>query len=486
MDKMSKTMNENEFLGKIVEDILFDINSKTYVINDFREKYLNQTLYDNNKSYSKERKDRITIKISAINKILNLFKKTISISIKAIIILLIKNKINNKLEYNFNLNRFINIQEFNKNLNLHSYNDKKIKNKDDRNSKYHSDNKINLTKNNSNINKSYCNQIKNQEKNKKSKSYNRLLSSSKGKNMNNINKRILVDDTNSKEKLMNKTDLIIKNFQNKTHSNFNSYIKNIQESIPKNNNYVKKDLNSEMDSKKKKYYSIGNNKNNKKCNYIKLKNLKLKIQNPLKQTFRDMVKKQKLKAKNSSQKIIPTYKNKEENKNNTISSPIYDKKKLNNFKLFLAEKYGNGNYNNFLNKYKDNKVNKLIIENEFQILSKMNNDKYSSNSNKYMTERNSNKFLKNNASPNSHFKTSERISLNYYSKKKNLPKDYKYRTPKTQECYKKKTLQNIKKKTNSLKNINSKIFSSIRYTGGSSNKRNKNTIDKSDKINTVY
>ena len=480
-------MNEKEYLEKIVEDILFYINSKKLAINDFKEKYLNQTLYVNNIKYSKERKGSVTIKINAINEILDLFQETISLSIKAIVILLIKNKTNNNINYNFNLNKFINNNKINKNLNSNSYNCKKLKFKDYSNT----DNKINLTKNNIG-NKTYFNQTINKEGNRLDNSYNKYIKIKKNTNINNLKKRLMVDDNNSNNKIMNKTDLLFINQKNKINTNFNNYIKNIQENITTDSNfyngYTKNDMSTQKFSKLKKYYVTESNNNitnnNNKCNFIKIKNSKFKIKSPLKQSLRDIVQRQKIKGKafnfssnnlkRTKTKIIENTIIKKNYKDDDVLTKLNDKTKFNDFKLFFAEKYGSGNYINFLNKYKTNKLNKIMIENELQILSKI----FKNSNNKCITEKIPHK---NNFSQISYSKGSERITENY-RKKNNNQKEYRFKTPKTREYYRRKIIkESALKKNNSLKMLNNKMFSFLRNSTESSNKRSKNTIEKIDK-----
>lgn len=494
MEKVNKSINDRD-IEKIVEEILLNINSKKYAINEFKEKYLNQSFYSTHINNYKERKDYITIKINDINKILDLYYQTISLSTKAIVFLYIKNKTSNSSNYKYIFNRFINNQDFNNNnINSNSFNgnNKQLKIKDDNKSKYNIDSKSNLTKNN---NKSYFNQIITKDGIKINKIYNRQFTNLKKKNLNNLKKRIIIDDNNLKEKNNNKTDLVLNSSKNKINSNFNNYIKNFQETdtIQKNNNYfsyyLRNDLTPQIFLKNKKYYY---DIDNKKCEFIKIKNFKYKIKSPLRQTLRDMVKRQKIKGKifnstsnylkKSKKKIMTTSMSKEEYKEDMISSPLYDKTKFNNFKLFFAEKYGGGSYNNFLNKYKTNKINRLMIENELEILSKMvNNNNNNNYSYKNVTEKINNKNSKNNIG-NIYLKTCERLFLNF-TRKKNFQKECSFKTPKTQECYRRIIHESTQRTNNSLKTLNNKTFSSLRYSKVGSNKRIIYTVDQNDKTN---
>jgi hypothetical protein len=262
---------------------------------------------------------------------------------------------------------------------------------------------------------------------------------------------------------------------------------------------IKTDLTTQMIAKKIKYFekekekdtnsNLYNNNNTQKFDFIKIKNLKYKIKSPLRQTLKEMVKKQKIRAKmykmpgsnftKSKNKSRSTISYKEEHKNEAISS-FNDEIKFNNYKIFFAEKYGDGNYNNFLKKYKTNKINKLMIENELQILSKMINNNYNSNinSNKCMTEKIPYKF--NNFLVTNYLKQSESMSTNQIKRKK-IQKELRNKTPKTQEFYKRIMQDN--NQNNSLNLLNSKIFSSYRFSAD--NQGYKKLFELNDRINGV-
>jgi len=90
-------INENDkHPEKVIEDILLDINSKKFIIKEFKEKYLNGELSNETyKNYFKEKKDDVVIKIGDMNQLLEFFQQTVSVSIKAIVFLLIKIKMIN-------------------------------------------------------------------------------------------------------------------------------------------------------------------------------------------------------------------------------------------------------------------------------------------------------------------------------------------------------------------------------------------------------
>lgn len=494
MEKLGINENDNRHPEKVIEDILLDINSKKFIIKEFKEKYLNSDLSNENfKNYFKEKKDDVVIKIGDMNQLLEFFQQTVSISIKAIVFLLIKIKMNNNnnLYKSPTLFKYINKDEI-KNLNSYSINSNN--NKTNLNlTKKETFKKIKLTKNG---NQSY-NQKSNKDDN--NNNFSQLINNPRRANINNLKKRIILDDTKNNnfniEKIINKTGLILNN-SNNLNTNFSNYIKNIKENVPMNYNnssyMINTDLTPQMMAKKVKYFvkekeanPTPYNNNNKKFDFVKIKNLKYKIKSPLRQTLREMVKKQKIRAKmykipgtnfiKSKAKSRSTISYKEEHKNEAISA-FNDEIKFNNYKIFFAEKYGDGNYNNFLRKYKTNKINRFMIENELQILSKMINNNY--NSNKCMTEKMPCKF--NNFLVNNYLKQSESMSTHQITRKKNQ-KELRYKTPKTQEFYKR--LMQDNNQNNSLNLINSKIFSSYRFS--TDNQGYKKMFELNDKFNGV-
>ena len=494
MEKFDINEIDKKHPEKVIEDILLDINSKKFIIKEFKEKYLNCDLSNATfKNYFKEKKDDVVIKIGDINQLLDFFQQTVSISIKAIVFLLIKIKMNNNnnLYKSPTLFKYINKDEI-KNLNSYSINNnsnKPILTKKD------TFKKINLTKNN--------NQSYNQKLNRgENKNYNQLINNPRRANINNLKKRIIINDSNKNniEGIISKTGLLLNN-SNNLNTNFSTYIKNIKENIPMNNNnssyMIKTDLTPQMMPKKIKYFekekdtnqNLFINNNAKKFDFVRIKNLSYKIKSPLRQTLKEMVKKQKIRAKmykipgsnfiKSKAKSRSTINYKEEHKNEAISS-FNDEIKFNNYKIFFAEKYGDGNYNNFLKKYKTNKINKLMIENELQILSKMINNNYNSNinSNKCMTEKIPYKF--NNFLVTNYLKQSESMSTNQIKRKK-IQKELRNKTPKTQEFYKRIMQDN--NQNNSLNLLNSKIFSSYRFSAD--NQGYKKLFELNDRINGV-
>lgn len=496
MEKLDFNENDKKHPEKVIEDILLDINSKKFIIKEFKEKYLNSDLSNNTyKNYFKEKKDDVVIKIGDMNQLLEYFQQTISTSIKAIVFLLIKIKMNNSNNpyKSPTLFKYINKDEI---KHLYSYSINNNNNKPNL-TKKDTFKKINLAKNN---NQSF-NQMSSKDEN--NNNYNKPINNPRRTNINNLKKRIIIKDSNNNniETIINKTGLMLNN-SNNLNTNFSTYIKNIKENVPMNNHnssyMIKTDLTPQMMAKKIKYFvkekdtnpNNFNNGNTKKFDFVKIKNVKYKIKSPLRQTLKEMVQKQKIRAKmykmpgnnfiKSKSKNRSTISNKEEHKNEALSS-FNDEIKFNNYKIFFAEKYGDGNYNNFLKKYKTNKINKLMIESELQILSKMTNNNNSnsnrnSNSNKCMTEKMTSKF--NNFLVSNYLKQSESMSNNQL-KRKNIQKELRYKTPKTQEFYKR--IKQDNNQNNSLNLFNSKIFSSYRFS--TDNQGYKKIFELNDKLN---
>ena len=92
MENKGNNSKEENISEKIVEELLLEINSKKFIINDFKDKYLNQNINSNCNNYFQEGKGTITVKINKINQILDSFQRTISLSLKIITFLLNKNK----------------------------------------------------------------------------------------------------------------------------------------------------------------------------------------------------------------------------------------------------------------------------------------------------------------------------------------------------------------------------------------------------------
>ena len=468
MDKTG-VKSEEKLQEEFAEELLLKINSKKKIINNFKTKYFSQNLYSNCANYFKERKEIITIKLNDLSHILDSFQQTISLSIKAISYLLIK--IENGQNFNPILPQTINSNSTIKNSfsSIYNNNSSIFKIFKGETKRTEPQNKYNNILNN---NKS-CNYI-----------YSKDLINSNKNTINNIKYKLIEGNNMIRKQTSIRTHLVLDN--SKFNSNFNNYIQNLKD-IRNSNNYRNYSLNS-MRNKNNTYngkkefaptLKIRNNSNfeninynnlntnninitnninntntniNQKSEYIKIKNFKVKIKSPLRKTLKEMVKKQKSKINkyaNSTNNLVENFifqSNKfiinkkiidEENKTQTL----YKDNKY--YKLFFAEKYGEGNYDNFLKKYRTNKINKSIIQKELNILSKLFNY---SNSQKYQDEiiekinKNNFKNINNNNMNNEIIQTNKNINSSN--------KDCNYKTPKSVE-----NNRNIIKK-NKLRKIN--------------------------------
>ena len=453
---MEKTdlKNEEKLQEEFAEELLLKINSKKTIINDFKAKYLSQNLYSNCANYFKERKEIITIKLNDISQILDSFQQTISLSIRAIAYLLIK--IENGKNLNPKLSQALNLNSIIKNTFSSIYNNSHnfLKSFKVNTNRTEPQNKYNKIMNN---NKSY-NYIYSKD----------LINLSKNP-INNIKYKLIEEKNMNLKQASIKTHVVLDN--HKFNGNFNNYIKNIKDIRNTNNNCnyslntmrnrnisynEKKEFTPTIKLRNNNYININNsniNNNNTNINenrqYIKIKNFQVKLKSPLRKTLKEMVKKQKKKLNNYANSTINLSENfisqsnkyicnkksiDEENKNPTLNK---DNKC---YKLFLAEKYGDGNYVNFLKKYKMNKINKSVIQKELNILSKLLNY---TNSPKYqdeiITKKNQTNFMNNN--DNMESEDIQKNSIN------NSKKDYNYKTPKSVDN------RNIIKK-NKLRKIN--------------------------------
>ena len=457
-NKGNSNSKEENISEKIVEELLLEINSKKYLINNFKEKYLYQNINSNCINYFQERKDSITVKIDTINQILDSFQRTISLSIKLITFLLIKMK---NLKGSDSNNKHLNNNNSVKNSYSSIYNNNLYKSFKDDSNKLDTDIKNKFLKNS---NKSY-NFLFNKDK---------IRLNESSKKHNTIIKYKLINGNSSNYKKINQSETILNN-NFKINTNFNNFLKNLyslktskelninlKSMALKNNSYFdKNDTVPKNHIKNNVYAQTENNHNNinQKSEYIKIKNYKLKIKSPLRQTLRELVKNQKMKNNkddSSTNKTIKKYKSKiqenkeEENKNHSTN----EENKFNNFKIFFADKYGDGNYFHFLKKYNTNKINKLEVENELNILSKLFNSK--------------------------------NIPKNKI-KVKSAKKIYHYKTPNAQGNYRKKMRDYHLIKNNSINIISDNYNLTHRYnTNQSNNKEYISFIDNSNKPSYKY
>ena len=208
MENKGNNSKEENISEKIVEELLLEINSKKFLINDFKEKYLIQNINSDCINYFQERKRNITVKINTINQILDSFQRTISLSIKLITFLLIKIK---NLKNPDSKNTHINYNNSVKNSYSSIFNNNIFKSFKDDSYKLNTEIKNKFLKNS---NKSY-NFLFNKDK---------IKLNERNKKPNTNIKYKLINDNNSNYKKIKKSETILKN-NFKINTNFNNFLK---------------------------------------------------------------------------------------------------------------------------------------------------------------------------------------------------------------------------------------------------------------------
>lgn len=491
MENIDINAEEEIFSAKIIDNILNEINSKKKLIKEFKEKFLNKNIFCNNiNSYSKERNDKIIIKINDINQVLDSFKRIISISIKAIAFLLIKIKNNKNLNSIPYINRYSaqNIKSYSPVYACKNY----FKLYNDDNNNYNNEINNNLMKDNS---KSY-NYIYSKEKSNKNKKTFKIITNLKKSDTNNESNQKLIDDNIYKMEIINKKENNRNNHGKITiNTNFNNYLSNMHDNTNSHNSHNYQDVRypykshlvtSHIDMRHKHYMNMDNNK--QKSQYIKIKNFKLKIKSPLRQTLKEMINKQKIKKNKkyvystlNTKKSNSKYKSKdtiiirEENKNESLN----DIKKFRANKLYIPENYVERKNETFIGDYKTNDLNKLEINNnELQILSNI----VHYNSPKCGTGKISGDYC-NNKFTYQKYNNNEKIPINRI-KINSVKSLYGLNTPKTQENRIFKVNSANKNKFNKFNNFNNNINLTGRHnTNNETIKKYKSYIDDNNKFN---
>lgn len=496
MEKLDINAEEEIFSAKIIDNILNEINSKKQLIKEFKEKYLNKNIFCNNmNNYSKERNDKIMIKINDISQVLDSFKRVISISIKAIAFLLIKIKNSKNLNSIPYLNRYSaqNIKSYSPVYAGKNY----FKLYNDDNNNYNNEINNNLMKDNS---KSYNYILSKEKSNKNNKTF-KIITNLRKCDTNNASNQKLIDDNIYKLDKINKKENNRNNHSKITiNTNFNNYLSNMHDNTNSHNSHNYQDISnpyknhlitSHIDMRHKHYMNMDSNK--QKSQYIKIKNFKLKIKSPLRQTLKEMINKQKIKKNkkygystlntkksNSKYKSKDTIISREENKNESLNDIV----KFSTNKLYIPEKYVERKNETFIGEYKTNNSNKLVINNnELQILSNMVNY----NSPKCLTGKMSRDYCNNNFTYQK-YNNNEKIPISKIkiSSVKNL---YGLNTPKSQEnrIFKVNSASKNKNKNNNnnkYNNINNNINLTGRHnTNNETIQKYKSYIDDNNKFN---
>ena len=386
-----------------IKEALNDINFKQNVIDNFRLKYLKQYTNSGKDIYWIDKPRYITLNMYLLNDLLNLFESTISTSMKAILYLQ-----NEMVDYHKLNNNILN--KYKKNIIQHndSYKNNSISREVNKNNLYESDKNCCKSHNNFSCHTSLSN-FNNQINYNNSNLYYKLetakntnLSNGKLNNNSQIYRKYYI--TSKKKNRIIYYDNFLK-YKNNTFSNNNSY-KNTRKSdsfispFRKNKsntlqeisyNNLNLNINSNIsNTEKNNIYFFNKNNNTYDNKEDKNNNIdNIKIKSPIRKILQEIAKNKKKNEKlyrNNSLNYFKTANNaikitqnpidsKKDNDDFQKKSKTSEKLTSQNCKLFFAEKYGNGDYNTFVKKYKNNQLDQNTIKNEFKIISKLLNEK---------------------------------------------------------------------------------------------------------------
>ena len=384
----NKTFNNS--IIRILKDIYIDIElSKKFII-DFKTSFCNNNF--------KNMIGVVAIKKHILFNLFDSFEQTIrNIEIK---IIKLQQEINNKkksnLKYNLKKNDY-NRNRTNSNFNV-QYNSENTNNND----KFKD--QVNCINNISNFNYKINNKtnILSEENENKNIDNNNKIGNYTLRNPGTILKKIY--DFNIDSPLSNNLGKrMIGNmlYQNETFINKNNkFNKNINYyynySLP-NNGISKKNSSISKSIRQSKYFinlnnnTTHNSNSNKKNNNLNIENgynsniiHDIKIKSPIREIIKKLIK-----NKNEINESFLNYSNISggihnrsfdyNNKNDSIIEKIKNSDDLN---LYFSEKYGHGDINIFINKYKKNKINRKKIEKEIRVMEKIiekNNNRNISN-----------------------------------------------------------------------------------------------------------
>ena len=415
----------NNIINTIIKDIYIDIElSKKFII-DFKTSFLNNNF--NN-----------MIGVVAIKKhiLFNLFDsfeqaiKNIEIKINNL-----KQELNNKIKINLKYN--LKKNDYNRNLNNSNF--KVQYNSDNTNNNNIFKNQINYINNMSNFNykiNNKTNLLSEENENKNIDNYNKIGNYTL-RNPGTIYKKIY--DFNTENPLNNNLDNKITGnvlFKNETCINKNNKFNNIN--INSNCNYVEqnngisKNNSSISKSIRQSKYSINLNKKNKHNQNSNNNNLNIengynsnimpdiKIKSPIREIIKKLIK-----NKNEINESFLSYSNisggiynrsfDHNDKNDSIIEKIKNSDYLN---LYFSEKYGNGDINIFINKYKKDKISREEIEKEINVLVKIIENNNNNISNGIINNRSNNNIFNDDSFNYKKIinKSSEFIKKNKYKK----------------------------------------------------------------------
>ena len=419
-----------------IKDYFKEINDKRELIKDFKNKYINTKKYNINKN----KNEIVTLRINSLNKLLNEFERVISMSLDIIyslqnnmaknenIKIKIKqikeiNEINNNNEpkenkenifkkineqreknnYSNNYYHFLNNNKTSESLNseLIKKNKRLLFNKSytleaNKNNSSHNNNIINV---NNELKVSTHNNINNNNSNNSNSNNNFNISLQTDYNSLSNNLSIIspINNIKNNNATYNNSQSII-NYSNITKYPQN-YIRNnfplLKErtlttlynpdyskyfSMQKSQNII--DLNKNKNLPFSQVDLINHNCNNytfeQKDDKYSQKTLEIKSKSPLRKAIRTLIHENKLSQRSYD------YSNKV-NKDDILNKI----KESGKCKKYFSEKYGEGSYFTFLNKYKIGKLDRMQIKKEFKIISNILELNENENSANHSKKRNS-------------------------------------------------------------------------------------------------
>ena len=390
-----------------IKDYFKEINDKKELIKEFKNKYPLCYINTKKNNINKNKCEIVTLKINSLNKLLSEFEKVISMSLDIISSLqknIIKNeniikqkKINDNNELKENKEN--NFQKINKPKEKNNYSNnyyqflKRNNTNESLNSEIIKKNKrllfnksytIEATKNNSsqnNNNINFNNELKvstlnNNNNSNNNNNFNMSLQTdcnSYSHNLSAINPINNIKNNNvtnnNLQSMINYTS-IVKYPQNYIRNNFPSLKERTLTTLynPECSNYfsMQKSQNIDINNYKDLPFAPVNlikhncNSSTFEKNDIKYnqKTLEIKSKSPLRKALRSLIHENKLSQRSYD------YSNKI-NKDDILNK-IKESEKC---KKYFSEKYGEGSYFTFLNKYKIGKLDRMQIKNEFKIIS---------------------------------------------------------------------------------------------------------------------
>ena len=294
-----------------IKEFLSAIKNKKDVIKTFKKRHINYIIRNKEKKV-----ENITLKIYSLNNFINEFEKLIQLSLELILF------IQESFKQNLNSENIIIDNDINE-----EYESDHLK--------YYNISNLNIT--------------------------DKLRQKRHSIEYNNFNNNIDLQNRNNKNNVCN-------NFRNYNSVN-NHDFKDNNENLSNNYNYTKNSPSLKERTLKtlynRQYFPQKNNYILNKSEYShKIKSKKIKI--PIRTPIRTLIKEKKI------DNINYLINNEIEKSNDEKLSLIEKINESENYKLYFSRKYGNGNFLNFLTKYKSGQLNDIDIKNELELLSNIN------------------------------------------------------------------------------------------------------------------